>query len=110
MPALLRHPAASPWALALGFALVVLLAGSRDVFWTGDFYLEAYTAYEALMRGDSGRFFEVMPGYSGFVVVDFKTDAPDEDVLERYRLQVALYARAIQLATGESVRAVLMTM
>ena len=46
---------------------------------------------------------------SGFVVVDFKTDAPAPDVLERYRRQVALYARAIQLATGQPVRAVLMT-
>jgi ATP-dependent exoDNAse (exonuclease V) beta subunit len=45
----------------------------------------------------------------GFVVVDFKTDEPQPDVLERYRRQVALYARAIQLATGEPVRAVLMT-
>jgi ATP-dependent exoDNAse (exonuclease V) beta subunit len=47
---------------------------------------------------------------SGFVVVDFKTDAPADDVLERYRRQVALYAHAIQLSTGDSVRAVLMTM
>jgi ATP-dependent exoDNAse (exonuclease V) beta subunit len=46
---------------------------------------------------------------SGFVVVDFKTDAPPPDVLERYRRQVALYARAIHLATGEPVRALLMT-
>jgi hypothetical protein len=69
MPALPRHPAVGPWALALGFALTVLLAGSRDVFWTGDFYVEVYPAYEALMQGDSSRFFELLPGYSGFVVV-----------------------------------------
>lgn len=69
MPASLRRPAIGPWALALGFALTVLLAGSRDVFWMGDFYLEVYPAYESLMEGDVGRFFELMPGYSGFVVV-----------------------------------------
>jgi ATP-dependent exoDNAse (exonuclease V) beta subunit len=46
----------------------------------------------------------------GFVVVDFKTDDPDDEALERYLHQVALYARAIQHATGDSVRAVLMTL
>jgi hypothetical protein len=58
-----------PAALALAFAAVMLLAGSRDVFWSGDFYLEVYPAYEALMGGDLGLFLERLPGYSGFVVV-----------------------------------------
>jgi ATP-dependent exoDNAse (exonuclease V) beta subunit len=44
------------------------------------------------------------------VVVDFKTDAPDGERLARYTRQVALYARAIQLVSGASVRAVLMTL
>src|SRR4051794_1095058 len=57
-----------PWALALGFALVVGLAGSRDVFWTGDFYLEAFPAYKALMAGDTAGFMARLPGYSGFTV------------------------------------------
>ena len=60
---------ALPWTLALAFAAVVLFTGSRDVFWTGDFYLETYPAYEALMAGDPGLFFERLPGYSGFVVL-----------------------------------------
>ena len=33
----------------------MLFAGSRDVFWTGDFYLEVYPAYERLMAGDVRR-------------------------------------------------------
>ena len=57
-----------PWVLALGFALVVGFAGSRDVFWTGDFYLEAFPAYKALMAGDTAGFFAQLPGYSGFTV------------------------------------------
>jgi ATP-dependent exoDNAse (exonuclease V) beta subunit len=47
---------------------------------------------------------------SGFVVVDFKTDAPSEEVLARYRRQVGLYATAIRRATGEPVTAFLMTL
>jgi hypothetical protein len=69
MSALFRRPAVSSWALALAFATAVLFAGSRDVFWTGDFYLEVYPAYIVLMHGDVGRFFDLLPGYSGFVTV-----------------------------------------
>ena len=57
-----------PAGLALAFAALVLFLGSRDVFWTGDFYLEAYPAYQALMGGDVGGFFDRLPGYSGFTV------------------------------------------
>jgi hypothetical protein len=69
MGALLRSPAGLPWALALAVAAITLYAGSRDVFWTGDFYLEVYPAYEALMEGDAGLFIDRLPGYSGFVTV-----------------------------------------
>lgn len=69
MRALLNRPVVSSWTLALGLAAVVLFAGSRDVFWTGDFYLEAYPAYEALMAGDGELFLDLLPGYSGFVTV-----------------------------------------
>jgi Glycosyltransferase family 87 len=69
MRSLLARPLALPWALALAFATVLLFAGSQDVFWTGDFYLEVYPAYERLMGGDVGGFFEVLPGYSGFTVL-----------------------------------------
>jgi hypothetical protein len=48
---------------------VLLFAGSRDVFWTGDFYLEVYPAYERLMRGDVDGFLAILPGYSGFTVL-----------------------------------------
>jgi hypothetical protein len=65
----LRRPAALPWAIAAALAVLVALAGSRDVFWTGDFYLEAYPAYQALMAGHTGAFFSHLPGYSGFAVV-----------------------------------------
>ena len=69
MRSLLGRPLALPWALALAFATVVLLGGSQDVFWTGDFYLEVYPAYERLMAGDAGGFLDLLPGYSGFTVL-----------------------------------------
>ena len=59
----------APLALAVAFSVAVLLAGSTDVFWTGDFYLEVYPAYDALMGGDTQGFFEKLPGYSGFTVL-----------------------------------------
>ena len=69
MRAFAKHPSARPWALALVFAAAVLFAGSRDVYWTGDFYLEVYPSYEALMAGNVDRFFDRLPTYSGFVAV-----------------------------------------
>lgn len=69
MRSFLRRPHALPWALALVFGTTLLFAGSRDVFWTGDFYLEVYPAYGALIGGDVGGFFDELPGYSGFVAV-----------------------------------------
>jgi hypothetical protein len=68
MRSLLGRPNTLPWALALAFAGVLLLAGSQDVFWTGDFYLEVYPAYERLIAGDVGGFLDRLPGYSGFTV------------------------------------------
>jgi hypothetical protein len=69
MRSLLGRPLVLPWALALAFAALLLFVGSRDVFWMGDFYDEVYPGYEALMNGDSGRFLDLLPGYSGFTVV-----------------------------------------
>jgi ATP-dependent exoDNAse (exonuclease V) beta subunit len=43
-----------------------------------------------------------------FVIIDFKTDRAEGDLLEQYRRQVRLYADAIARATGRSTRAVLM--
>jgi ATP-dependent exoDNAse (exonuclease V) beta subunit len=44
----------------------------------------------------------------GYTVVDFKTDRELEGSLDRYRLQVQVYAAAIAAATGRRARAVLM--
>jgi ATP-dependent exoDNAse (exonuclease V) beta subunit len=41
-------------------------------------------------------------------VVDFKTDRPDPETLERYARQVRTYAAAISRATGKPVRPVLL--
>jgi len=41
-------------------------------------------------------------------VVDFKTDRPDSETLDRYARQVRTYAAAIQRATGRPVRPVLL--
>jgi hypothetical protein len=69
MRSLVGRPLVLPWALALAFATVLLFAGSRDVFWMGDFYLEVYPAYERLMGGDVDGFLAMLPGYSGFTVL-----------------------------------------
>jgi ATP-dependent helicase/nuclease subunit A len=44
----------------------------------------------------------------GYVVIDFKTDRPSPERLERYRRQVGLYAAAVARTTGKPARAVLM--
>jgi hypothetical protein len=44
----------------------------------------------------------------GMIVVDFKTDRAEGEVLATYRRQVALYADAIAQVTGRPVRALLM--
>jgi len=66
---LLNRSRLALWAVALPFALIVLFAGSRDVYWSGDFYLEVYPAYLALQHGFVDRFYDLLPGYSGFAVV-----------------------------------------
>jgi hypothetical protein len=52
------------WLLALAAGLFVLWRGSGDVFWH-DFGLEAWPAFEALGRGDLGRFLDLSPVYAG---------------------------------------------
>jgi hypothetical protein len=44
----------------------------------------------------------------GWTVIDFKTDADLDGSLEVYQRQVALYARALAVATGRPARAVLL--
>jgi ATP-dependent exoDNAse (exonuclease V) beta subunit len=60
----------------------------------------------SLVEGTVDLAFESADGY---VVIDFKTDRPAADALERYRRQVAWYAAAIARATGKPARAVVMT-
>ena len=52
MTSVVRRTPALLWLGALACALGVLFAGSRDVFWNGDFYVEAWPAYKALIAGD----------------------------------------------------------
>ncbi|HWT22346.1 MAG TPA: hypothetical protein VN213_02450, partial [Solirubrobacteraceae bacterium] len=55
---------------ALVFAAVLLVAGATDVFWSGDFYVEAYhPALLPLTRGDWSVFFAHLPGYATFTVL-----------------------------------------
>jgi hypothetical protein len=56
------------WSGALACLVVVLLAGSHDVYWNGDFYLEAFPAYKLLMAGDVHGYLQHLPGYSGFAL------------------------------------------
>jgi hypothetical protein len=56
------------WSGALTCAVLVLIAGSRDVFWGGDFIVEAWPAYKLLMAGDVHGYLERLPGYSGFAL------------------------------------------
>jgi hypothetical protein len=66
---LIRRPAALAWALALGFVALIGFAGSREVYWSGDFYLEVFPAYHSLMAGHADAFFAHLPGYSGFTLL-----------------------------------------
>jgi ATP-dependent helicase/nuclease subunit A len=60
---------------------------------------------DTLVEGVADCVFEEEDGY---VVVDFKTDQPSGEKLERYRRQVGLYAEAVARATGRPARAILM--
>jgi ATP-dependent helicase/nuclease subunit A len=53
-------------------------------------------------------FREARNGFEGWTVVDFKTDGEFSAEAERYRRQVALYARAVQAATGLPTRGLLL--
>jgi ATP-dependent helicase/nuclease subunit A len=59
----------------------------------------------ALVEGVADCVFEQDNGY---LVVDFKTDRPSGERLERYRRQVGLYADAVMRTTGRPARAILM--
>jgi ATP-dependent helicase/nuclease subunit A len=59
-----------------------------------------------LVEGNVDLVFETQ---DGFVVVDFKTDRAEGDLLAAYTRQVQLYADAIAEATGKPARALLMS-
>ena len=59
-----------------------------------------------LIEGNVDLVFETQ---DGFVVVDFKTDRAEGDLLAAYTRQVQLYADAIAQATGKPARALLMS-
>jgi ATP-dependent exoDNAse (exonuclease V) beta subunit len=53
-------------------------------------------------------FREETPEFSGWTVVDFKTDTEIETGRARYTAQVGLYAEAIRLATGLPTKGVVL--
>jgi ATP-dependent helicase/nuclease subunit A len=59
-----------------------------------------------LVEGNADLVFETE---DGFLVVDFKTDRAEGDLLAAYARQVQLYAEAIAQATGKPARALLMS-
>jgi ATP-dependent exoDNAse (exonuclease V) beta subunit len=48
------------------------------------------------------------PEFTGWTVVDFKTDREFEETSDRYIAQVQLYSRAVGAATGAPTRGVLL--
>ena len=57
------------WLAALAGAALVLWRGGGDPYWSGDFYTEAWPAYEHLLAGDLAGFAARLPGYAGFVTL-----------------------------------------
>ncbi|MGH2947998.1 MAG: hypothetical protein ACRDPC_17395, partial [Solirubrobacteraceae bacterium] len=54
---------------ALLAAALVLLLGSRDPYWNGDFLNEAWPAYVALQHSGLDGLLASTPAYSGFVTI-----------------------------------------
>jgi hypothetical protein len=54
-------------SLLAGAALLVL--GSRDPYWNGDWYVESWQRYQALVQGGFGDFLTHAPTYSGFLTL-----------------------------------------
>jgi ATP-dependent exoDNAse (exonuclease V) beta subunit len=82
-----------------------LLAGAARALASGRCYREMpVTIVEGtmLVEGVIDLAFETD---DGLVVVDFKTDRPSSEVIDRYRRQVSLYARALASAVSMPVRA-----
>jgi hypothetical protein len=56
-------------AAALLAAAGVLVLGSRDPFWNGDYVDEAWRSYQTLAGGGFGEFLSRAPAYTGFVTL-----------------------------------------
>jgi hypothetical protein len=56
-------------ATALLVAAAVLVLGSRDPFWNGDYIDEAWRSYQTLADGGFGEFLGRAPAYTGFVTL-----------------------------------------
>jgi len=69
-PRLLRRLDPVSAGAALFVAGLLLVAGSRDVFWSGDFFGEVFhPAYLPLIRGNWHAFLHHLPGYASFTVL-----------------------------------------
>jgi hypothetical protein len=60
---------AALWAAAFAVLGAAVLLGSRDVFWSGDFYDESWQSYQALQRGDLSLAWDLTPAYTSFAVL-----------------------------------------
>ena len=103
-PATVRRAPPPPSTSALASATV------RAAVESGAVWRESYVATTIGDRIVEGYVDLVYRGPDGLVVVDYKTDAIASEVdlaakLDRYRLQGATYALAMQRATGEAVAA-----
>jgi ATP-dependent exoDNAse (exonuclease V) beta subunit len=86
-----------------------VLAQARRAAERGVLFRETPTAIVLdgqLVEGNVDLVFETE---DGFLVVDFKTDRAEGDLLAAYARQVHLYAEAIAQATGKPARALLMS-
>jgi hypothetical protein len=64
-----RRPPASVVALALLAGAALLVLGSRDPYWNGDWVPEAWPAYQALAGGSLSAMLVHAPAYTGFIAL-----------------------------------------
>jgi ATP-dependent exoDNAse (exonuclease V) beta subunit len=102
-PAHEAHAAAAAVAAALHHPLLRAAAAASD----------CRRELPIMLRADDGTLIEgaldlAYRDADGWTVIDFKTDQDVGGRADLYRRQVALYARALQEATGVTARAVLL--
>ncbi len=104
LPLLHREEAAAPVRERSGLEADSVLEGEEDG--TAEDGEPGVAAGPAVVDGVADLVFQEQRGRA-WTVVDFKTGAPEAEE-EAYRVQVTLYARAVERATGEPARAVLL--